>query len=91
MDPDAGEGEITLDKDYFTLSGQMHGEHIEFTVKTETVGAFPITPGDHFDIYHGGMLIYVYPMPDPNMTVKWVSFLEKVNSDRKNALSAATE
>ena len=80
MDPNAGEGEAYLDKDVFKLSGVMHGEPVEFSVESSKIGAFPITPGDHFDIYHHGNLIYVYPMPDEKMTVKWVSFLDKLNS-----------
>lgn len=83
MDGCAGKGEIYLDKDFFKLSGVMHGEKIEFSVRTETIGAFPITPGDHFDIYHNGELIYVSPQPDPKMTVKWVSFLDRLNEKKK--------
>lgn len=82
MDPNAGEGEIYIDKDVFKLSGIIHGEKIEFSVKSEKIGAFPITPDDHFDIYHNGKLIYVYPEPDHRSTVKWVCFLDKLNSDR---------
>lgn len=83
MDSHAGEGEIYLDKDVFKLSGTLHGEAIDFTVRAETIGAFPVTPGDHFDIYLGGELIYVYPEPNPNMTVKWVSFLDSLNAKRR--------
>jgi len=83
MDSEAGEGEIHLDKDVFRLKGTLHGEPIEFEVKSDKIGAFPITPGDHFDIYHAGQLIYVYPEPDLRMTVKWVCFLDKLNADKK--------
>ena len=83
MDANAGEGEIYLDKNVFKLSGTLHGEPIEFEVKSEKIGAFPITPGDHFDIYHNGNLIYVYPMPDMRATVKWVCFLDKLNAEKK--------
>ncbi len=83
MDPNAGEGEIYMDKDEFRLCGTLHGESIEFTVKTDKIGAFPVSPGDHFDIYHGGKLIYVYPQPDLKASVKWVSYLDKLNADRK--------
>lgn len=79
MDGFAGEGEVYIDKDVFRLSGIMHGEKIEFSVKSEKVGAFPITPGDHFDIYHNGELIYIYPEPNPNDSVKWVCFLDRLN------------
>lgn len=83
MDPYAGAGEVYMDKDVFKLSGTMHGEQIEFTKTTHEIGAFPITPGEHFDIYYKGKLIYVYPEPDPRTTVKWVCYLDKLNSDRR--------
>lgn len=83
MDPNAGEGEIYMDKDEFRLRGVLHGEDIEFTVKTDKIGAFPISPGDHFDIYHNGKLIYVYTQPNLNAAVKWVSYLDKLNADRR--------
>ena len=86
MDAYAGEGEVYLDKDVFKLSGTLHGEKVEFSVRSEKIGAFPVTPGDHFDIYHNGRLIYVYPEPDLRSTVKWVCFLDKLNSKR-SALS----
>lgn len=80
MDGYAGEGNIYLDKDVFRLSGTLHGERIDFSVKPEKIGAFPITPSDHFDVYHNGNLIYVYPEPDPRACVKWVCFLDNLMS-----------
>ena len=87
MDPDAGDGEIYLDKDVFKLSGTLHGESIEFSVRSDKIGAFPISPGDHFDIYHNGKLIYVYPMPDQRTTVKWVCFLDNLMSKKNTPKS----
>ena len=78
MDSNAGEGEIYMDKNTFRLSGALHGERIEFSISPEKIGAFPATPGDHFDIYVGGRLIYIYPQPNLNETVKWVCFLDKL-------------
>ena len=83
MDPQAGEGEIYMDKDVFKLMGTMHGEAVDFTIKTEKIGAFPITPGDHFDVYINGKLVYVYPMPDPRTSVKWVCFLDKFMEQKR--------
>ncbi len=83
MDPYAGEGIAYLNKDVFRLSGVMHGEKIDFSVESQKIGAFPITPGDHFDIYHNGNLIYVYPQPDERATVKWVCFLDNLMSRQK--------
>ena len=85
MDPNAGEGEVYMDKDIFRLSGTLHGEKIEFSISPDKIGAFPATPDDHFDIYHNGRLIYVYPLPDLRMTVKWVCFLDKLNSSATEA------
>lgn len=82
MDGYAGEGEIYLDKNVFKLSGTLYEEKIDFSIASEKIGAFPITPGDHFDIYINGRLIYVYPQPDMRSTVKWVCFLDKLNSKK---------
>lgn len=89
MDEYAGEGEAYIDKDTFKLKGVLHGEEIDFTVSAEKIVAFPITPGKHFDIYHGGKLIYVYPQPDERMTVKWVCFLDNLMAKKKAEISTA--
>ena len=83
MDPHAGHGEVYMDKDVFTLSATVHGEKLEFTVKTEQIGAFPISPGDHIDIYHNGNLIHIFPEPDQRTVVKWVCFLDALNAKRE--------
>ena len=88
MDPEAGEGEVYIDGEGFTLKGTLHGEAVEFSVKTEKIGAFPISPGDHIDIYHKGKLIYIYPLPDLRSSVKWVCFVDKFNADRKAKIEA---
>ncbi len=82
MDPEAGCGEVYLDRHIFKLSGTLHGEPIEFSLSPEKIGAFPITPGDHFDIYHDGSLIYVYPEPDRRTTVRWVMFLDRLMAEK---------
>ncbi len=92
MDPNAGEGEIYMDKDVFKLSGTLHGEEIAFSVQPEKIGAFPISPGDHFDIYHNGKLVYVYPQPDEKASVKWVCFLDNLTAKkREEKLETAVE
>ena len=83
MDSCAGEGEIYIDRNEFKLSGTLHGEPVEFSIPTDKIGAFPITPGDHFDVYHNGRLIYVYPMPDPRASVKWLCYLDQFNLENK--------
>lgn len=89
MDPYAGEGEVYLDKDIFKLCGVIHGEKIEFSVRPEQIGAFPATPADHIDIYHNGNLIYIYP-ENPQMTVKWVCYLDKLMSKKKDSTMCQT-
>ena len=93
MDEYAGEGEAYIDKDTFRLKGVMHGEPIEFSVSPEKICAFPITPGKHFDIYHSGKLIYVYPQPDERESVKWVCFLDNLMEKKRaeEAISAKTD
>lgn len=83
MDSNAGEGEVYMDKDVFKLSGTLHGEPIEYTIATSKIGAFPVSPGDHFDIYINNKLVYVSPQPNPKSTVKWVCFLDKLNAREK--------
>ena len=88
MDPNAGEGEIYIDKNEFRLTGTVHGEKIEIVTAPEKLGAFPITPGEHFDVYHNGNLIYIYP-ENPNMSVKWVCYLDRL-TELKRAESLTT-
>ena len=82
MNPHAGEGNIYIDKNEFRLSGKLFGETVEFSIPTDKIGAFPITPGDHFDVYNNGRLIYVYPQPDLRASVKWVCYLDALNAKR---------
>lgn len=83
MDEFAGEGEAYIDKNVFKLKGVMHGEEIDFSVEPEKICAFPITPGKHFDVYHSGKLIYIYPQPDERLTVKWVCFLDALMEKKR--------
>ena len=87
MDENAGEGTIYLDKNVFKFSGTLHGELIEFETEPEKIKAFPITPGVHFDIYHKGKLIYIYPLPDTRMSTKWLCFMDKLMEEKSKAAS----
>ena len=84
MDAFAGEGEAYIDKDVFKISGVMHGEKIDFSTKPEKIVAFPITAGEHFDVYVSGKLVYVYPQPDERSCVKWVCFLDNLMAKKKS-------
>lgn len=87
MDEEAGEGEAYIDKDVFRLKGVMHGKEVDFSVASEKICAFPITPGRHFDVYHNGQLIYVYPQPDERMSVKWVCYLDNLMAKKRLRVS----
>ncbi len=76
MNSDAGQGEISLDKDVFTFRGVVDGKALSFETPTKNIGAFPITVGKEFDLYHNGRLYYFYPLPDGRAAVKWVSFMD---------------
>ena len=89
MDHNAGEGEIYIDKDVFKLNGVMHGKDVDWVISTDKLGAFPVIPADHFDLYHNGDMIYIYPQPDPKTSIKWVSFLDNLNA-RKRAEEKAS-
>ena len=83
MDPEAGEGEVYIDKDVFRLTGTLHGESVEYSVSPDKICAFPISPGDHIDVYVHGKLVYIYPEPDLNSTVKWVCYLDKLMEGKR--------
>ncbi|MFA5561991.1 MAG: lysophospholipid acyltransferase family protein [Eubacteriales bacterium] len=83
MDFAAGEGRVTLDGERFTFEGTVFGEPLSFVRATATLGAFPITVAQEFDVYYGGKLYYFYPRPDRRQVVKWVSYLDRVNQERK--------
>ena len=74
----AGEGEVYIDKDVFRLTGTLFGEAVDFSIASRKIGAFPISPGDHIDVYVHGKLVYIYPEPDLRSSVKWVCFLDKL-------------
>ena len=56
-------------------------------MKPEQITAFPVTLGEHIDIYHKGKPIYIYP-DNAHLTVKWVSFLDNLMAKQKNAEKA---
>ena len=84
MVPDAGEGEIYLDRHRFYFSGTVRGEKTEFMIPVEKLKAFPITVAKEFDVRYGGRLYYMYPLPDTRAAVKWVSYLDKINAERSS-------
>ncbi len=80
---EAGAGRIKADKNEFTLSGEVFGERVEFTVKTASIGGMPYTPGREFDIYRDKKLLYLMPENRKSIS-KWVTFVDKVVKESKN-------
>lgn len=91
MDPNAGHGHVYIDKNEFRLKGVIYGEKIDYVTAPEKITAFPISPGDHIDVYHGGKLIYIYPEPDMRASVKWVCYLDKLMENKRAAAKAEAE
>ena len=78
----AGTAHCTLDRDTFTLKGEVFGKQVEFAVPTETIPAVPITVAHHFDIYHDKTLYHLTPTPDPRVTVRWAIFFDRLTDER---------
>lgn len=78
MNENAGEGEVTLNEEAFSFDGVVCGQPLSFAIPTEKLGGIPITVGKHFDTYYNNRLYYLYPQPDTRISVKWVSFYDKL-------------
>jgi 1-acyl-sn-glycerol-3-phosphate acyltransferase len=81
MNPAAGEGHITMDRQQIHFVGQVFGAPLEFTESTEAVKAFPASVASHFDIYHKKVLYNMHLTPDPRTVIKWVCYLDKLNGN----------
>lgn len=81
MNRNAGYGKIYMDRDVIKFSGQCFGEPLEFTEKTSDIKAFPMSVGDHFDMYHKKKMYNFILQPDPRQVVKWTLYLDKVTKE----------
>lgn len=84
-----GEGVATLNRLAFSFEGRVNGEPISFRVPVEKIGGFPITVSRFFDIHDKNRLYYMTPLPDPRITVKWVSYLDKVHAQSAKTADGA--
>lgn len=82
MDRNAGTGVICMDRDKITFKGTCFGETLEFTEKTDTIKAFPISVGDHFDMYHKKKMYNFILQPDPRTCIKWSMYLDKLTKEK---------
>ncbi|MBQ0018551.1 MAG: 1-acyl-sn-glycerol-3-phosphate acyltransferase [Clostridiales bacterium] len=79
-DRNAGKGHISINREDIHFVGECFGQPLEFTEKTSFIKAFPATVGDHFDIYSNKIMYNIIPQPNPDESIKWVQFLDKLNS-----------
>ena len=82
MDMKAGQGHITMDRENIHFTGTCYGQPLAFTESTSIIKGFPASVGNHIDIYHKKQLYYIKPQPDSRVTIKWVSYLDKLAKER---------
>ncbi len=77
----AGYGTVYMDKKIIRFSGECFGEPLEFIEKTSDIKAFPISVGDHFDLYHKKRMYNFILQPEPKKVIKWMQYLDKVTQE----------
>ncbi|MCQ2427019.1 MAG: 1-acyl-sn-glycerol-3-phosphate acyltransferase, partial [Clostridia bacterium] len=61
---DVGLGTFTVDENEIVYEGTVDGEQCRLSVPTARVAGFPVTVADHIDVYFGGRLFWLAPIPD---------------------------
>ncbi len=82
----AGHGSIRLDNTSFTFHGQVFDKEVSFSIPTDAIAGLPVTPGDHFDLFHAGQMYLFSPVADPRASIDYVMFI-----DRRNMLAGERE
>lgn len=78
MNLEAGFGKVRMDKDSFTLDGEVYGEKITLKRETGKIGGTPYTPMKEFDIYYDKRLLYLMPN-DRRKIMKYVNLVDKAS------------
>lgn len=78
----AGRAHCTLDRERFTLKGELFGQTLEFETPTSEIPAVPITVSKRFDIYHDKTLLQLSPIPDPREVVRWAICFDRLTDER---------
>ncbi len=87
---DCGRGTLTVDSEKITFSGTVMGRDGGFVLNTRDVRAFPLTPGDHIDIYYNRRLFLFSPVPDPRDAVILAAYMDKLSEESgRNAQDGA--
>ena len=85
MRRDIGLATLTVTSDTVSVEGQIDGEEVSLSAPASKITAFPITVGDHIDIYFGGRLFLLSPIPDGRAAIIPVAYLDRVTAARKVA------
>ncbi len=85
MEKPAGEnrGIFTVSRGEISFDGVIDGEKESFSIPSDVVKGFPVTVGEHVDLYYQNRLYYIYPDGPVYMPVKTAMYLEKAM--RENA------
>jgi len=78
MNRNAGYGKICMDREIIRFVGTCFGEEFSFEEKPSDIKAFPMSVGDHFDIYHKKKMYNFILQPDPRQVVKWTLYMDKL-------------
>jgi len=81
IDRNAGHGTIYMDREIIKVCGVCFGKPLEFTEKTSDIKAFPVSVGDHFDLYHKKLMYNFILQPEPKAVIKWTLYLDKLTKE----------
>ena len=81
LNREAGYGRIYMNKKIIRFSGVCFGEPLDFVEKTSDIKAFPISVGDHFDMYHKKRMYNFILQPNPKHVIKWMMYLDKLSKE----------
>ncbi len=74
-----GKGVFTISSESLSFEGEIDGKPDAFSISTSKVAGFPVTVGDHVDLYRSGRLLWIEPAPDRRRAIELVAYLEKVH------------
>ena len=80
MVPDAGEGFLRYDKNTMSIDGSLFGDEFHASLESEKIAALPVTVGEHFDVYIGNRLLYVYP-EDRRDVIRCVALCDRIKEE----------
>ncbi len=78
---DIGRGILTVVREKIEFRGTVEGAETVLSRTSRDVVAFPVTLGDHIDVYFGGRLFIFTPLPDPRDAIVAVAYLDRVTAE----------